>query len=313
MVQQQQFSRRKVLRTGAATAGLLATGSLAGCGGIPFLGGGSGAYVSWIPDPDEYDSEGMFFSNINYSAIAENEDNFDEDLFESIENGADSTFDPLDIDYEDVTSASNANPFSLYDGDYENSTVIEALEDDETGQGEFEEDDTYEDYRIFILDEAADEPQIAYSVNGTQVLRTGPAGDNNAVEMAELLIDTNAGESPKLVDENEKFKALTDEVGGGTTVTGSLRTEEIEDGNEEQGQFEGVIASGQQFSINGETTDGKWVYVYDSEGDGDEGDLEDYAEEALDDQYDFNSDPSFSVSGDVGTITGTFDTDDLSF
>lgn len=311
MVSEKRLSRRRLLQTTGATAGLLATGSLAGCGSIPFIGGGN-SLSEWIPDPDEYDSEGTSFNALNYSKIAENEDFFDEDTFDSLESSGESTVEPLDIDYEDVTMAAQAGPASIWNGNYENQTVIEALEDEDTGQGEFEEDDTYEGYKVYILQEAADEPNIAYAVNGTTVVQTRRRGEENAVDMAEIMIDTKTGNGTRLVDEEEQFKTLLNEVGSGTIISGNFFPDsEVEDTNEDQGRFEGTIAQGSRLNINGETSDGKWVYVFDSEGDGDQGDLEDYATGSLDDQYNFNNDPSASAGGGVGTITGTFDTDEL--
>ncbi|MUV90002.1 hypothetical protein GJ629_08945, partial [Halapricum sp. CBA1109] len=58
------LTRRTALKSGAATAGLLAAGSLSGCSSIPFLGGAG--YTEWVPAPAEYkDTESLTFGYSN--------------------------------------------------------------------------------------------------------------------------------------------------------------------------------------------------------------------------------------------------------
>jgi hypothetical protein len=304
------LTRRTALKSGAATAGLLAVGSLSGCSSIPFIGGGAG-YTEWVPAPDEFqESESLFVNYSNNSTVAENEDNFDGDYYDSIENDVDA----LDIDFEDITlDLTISGAIQVYDGDYEEQTVIDALEDEDTGGAEFAEDGEYEGYTVYLndADSAPDEPQTAYGLNGTTVVQTGTSGDNNAEDVLEIAIDTQTGNGTRFTDDSEDFSTLTDELGGGTSLSASVREEAVEDGTPESGSFEGQIASGSKITVNGEQSDAKFVVVYEDEGDTDQGDLEDYFDESLDDTFSPNGDPSYDTGGRTGVIEFTFDTDEL--
>lgn len=305
MTDETPLSRRTMMKAAGATTGLLATGTLAGCSSIPFIGGAS--YTEWIPDPGEFkETDALFTLFQNNKKIAENEDSFDDDTWDDTEQDVDD----LDIDFEDISMQVSAGPFTVYDGDYEEQTVIDALEDDGTGPGAFEEDDTYEGYAVYISEDAGDDPTTAYGVSGTKVVRTRSSGDNNAVDVLEIVIDTKTGNGTRFVDENEDYKAVTDELGSGTIVYGRVRDGENESDDPDSGEFEGEVASGIRISINGDTSEFKGVVVFDSESDVDEGDLEDWADNSLDDSYN-PDDYSVGTSGRIGTVTFSFDTDEL--
>ena len=310
-----ETTRRTALKSGATAVSLLAVGSLSGCSSIPFLSGG-GSYTEWVPAPDGFqESESLTVYQSKPSEIADNEDNFDEDYYdENLENDVDK----LDIDYEDMTLnigvlAGFSLPVQVYDGDYEAQTVVDALEDEDTGEGPFAEDGEYEGYTVYLndSDDAPDNPQTAYGLDGTLVVEASATEDLDAEEMLELVIDTNNGDGTLFTDDSEDFSALTDELGDGTTLVGGVSEDASEEDDPDNGSFEGAVASGRVVTVNGETSDLKYVVVWDSEGDADEGDLEDYADNALDDEFDPNDDPSVGVSGRVGTIEFTYDTDEL--
>jgi hypothetical protein len=304
-----------LLKSGAAPTGLLAAGSLSGCSSIPFIGGAG--YTEWIPAPGEFqESEQLLVASTDPATIVENEDNFDEDTYDSTTEDIEA----LDIDYEDLTTqvvaaAGFSVALQVYDGDYDESTVVDALEDGDTGEGEFGEEGEYEGYTVYLdqADDAPDDPETAFGVDGTLVVQTSSTEDLDAEEMLELAIDTKNGDGTRFVDDNEDFSTVTDEVGDGTSLRASVREDPPEEPDPESGSFEGQVGEGRSVTINGETADLKYVVLYEDEGDADEGDLEDYfdAEDGLDEEYSANGDPSYNVGGRVGTIEFSFDTDEL--
>lgn len=303
MVNQQQFTRRRVLRTGAATAGLLATSSLAGCG---ILGGGGGAYSEWLPAPDEIESgDHSTFTLRKPKSIAENEDNFDEELFDRVE----SDFDVIDADFDEITSAFGMGPMAVFEGEYEESAVIEQLEDD--SDGTYEEDDEVSGYKVFIPEDA-DNPAEAFGVSGSTVVRTRQSGNDDAVDILETVLETKNGEGTRYTEDNEDFGKLADELGSGTFVVGGSQ-EEIDDGNPASGSFDNQVAAGARLQVNGETTDAKYVRVLEEADDYDDGDVEDWIEDTLEERDAELQEPSQSTSGRAVVVTGTIDTDELTF
>jgi hypothetical protein len=313
-----ETTRRTVLKSGAATAGLLAAGSLSGCSSIPFLGGGAG-YTEWVPAPAEYkDTESLTFGYSNPKTIADNEDNFDEDTYENYEQ---QEIRNIGVDFDEMTFRLGTGEYAVVDGDYEESDVVDELESDGEETSEFEEDGEEGEFTIYVPVDSGDTVPLAFAVNGTRVVRgtnlssapvgLTPKGDTDAVGVLETVIDTQAGNTARFTDESEGFSILTDELGETTLVSGQFRGEAIEDGNPEAGSFEGALGGGVAITVNGEQSDVKFVTVFENEGDADQGDLEDYVDESLDDQYDPNGEPAYDTGGRTGIIEFTFDTDEL--
>jgi hypothetical protein len=306
---QPDLTRRDALRTGAGLIAVGAVGSTAGClDSIPFVGGGAN-YTSWIPAADEFqEDENLSFSFSNNNTFANNEDNFDSDYWDQTEQDVDA----LDIDFEDITFDLSFGPYQIYDGNYDQQTVIDALEDDDTGRGEYDEEGEYEGYTVYLPDNVAGSPRTAYGVNGTTVVRASATREEDDAEgVLEIAIDTDNGNETRFVDDNEDFGLLTDELGSGTTVSGSVSEDETEDDNPEFGQFEGAVGSGSTLTVNGENSNFKYVVIYDSESDTDQAVLEDFFDEALDDFFDPDGDPSYNTNGRVATIKFSFPTDEL--
>lgn len=295
----EDLTRREALRLGGATAALAATGSMAGCSSIPFIGGAG--YTNWLFAPGTIgDVDHYNFGYTDVKRVRNNEDEFDDQYYDSFESNEDSW--PLDqtgVDVDDVDSQLSLGSVGRVAGSFAKDEVTGDLEDED-----FEHDTDHEGYAIYHQDD-----QRAVGVKENEFvharLRYGTQADD-ARDVVETLIDTNAGDEDRYVDDSEDFKKLTDELGSGTFVSGGTQ-EEVEETNAENGQFEGAVASGYAFTVNGETSDLKHVYVFSDEGDVDMGDVEDWTDG---DDFDDVDDVSSSQSGRVVTVTGSFDTDE---
>jgi len=308
----EEYSRRTVLRRSLATAGAGALVSTAGCSSIPNPLGGGAPYASWLPDPDEIgDSDHYRFNYFNLGEIESNEDNVDD--FEGSE--LEEFWSPLDIDWEDVSNLTAFGPlFGLstlaIEADYNKDDQISTLEDED-----YDEDSEYNGYTIMLSDNEED----AVALNGNAVITTSATDDSGDgtpeggdTDKVETVIDAKKGNVDRYQQANEDMKALTSALGGGTVITGRT-TDEPDEATPADGDFENMVAKGSSSKINGDTVKEKWVVVYDSEDDVDQGDLEDWVDENSDDDQEFADveDISYNTNRRKGIVTGKTDADDF--
>ncbi|MDS0282494.1 hypothetical protein [Haloarcula onubensis] len=308
------YTRRTLLRRSLATAGAGALVGAAGCSSIPNPLGGGASYADWLPVPDDIgDSDHYNFTYLNLDDFESNEDEIDEESFDPA--SYEDFWDPLDIDWEDVSGLTILGFGGMFgfgglviEAEFNRDDVISDLEDED-----FDEDGDHEGYTL-MLDES--ESQVYAIGDGAAVLT--PARDTDGESSsgetgtAEAVIDAKTGNADRYADDSEAMSTLVDELGGGTLVSGRTM-EEPEDASPENGTFDAMVAQGQQAKINGETTDVKYVVVYESSDDVDTGDLEDWVDEndGSDEQFDDVDDISYNQNGRTGVISGTINTDDL--
>ncbi len=298
-----KITRRGTLRIGAATAGLGVTGSLSGCSSIPFLGGGSSAYDSWLPEPGVI-VEGTDHYSFSYSdvkAIRNNEDNFDEDVFEAFESSEDSfPLDQMNVDFDEVTSKISVNGSNgVITGTFKRDDVGSELEDDD-----FEEDGDHEGYTLYTKQGSQG---VAVKKNEAVYAQLGFfSGGDEPKDVLEALIDTKKGNEERYAKAEEDFKTLIGKLGSGTLVDGGTQ-EEPDETNAEAGRFEGAVARGSKLTVNGETSKAKRIVVFNSKDDIDMHDVEDWTDSDSFDDYDnVNS----SKNGRAVVVTAKIDTDD---
>lgn len=296
-----EYTRRTVLRRGTAAVSAGALASIAGCGGLNPLGGGGGAYANWLPVPDEIgDSDHYSFTYLDMEAVESNEDNIDEDSFglDTIE----SFWDPLGFDWEDTSTLLFAGQVVVIEAEFSRDDAVSDLEDED-----FDDDTEHEGFTIFLGPEESE----AYAIGDNTVLLGGGYGVDDPADQLEVVIDAQNGNVDRYGDENEDMSALLGELGG--TLDNGSTMEESDSDNPEAGAFENMVAQGSTATINGESTDRKWVVVYDEEDDVDTDDLEDWvdANDSDDGEFADVDDISYNQNGRKGIITGTSDTDDL--
>lgn len=301
-------SRRRFLKTSGAVVGTGILGASAGCTGILGGGGGGGsglsAHTDWFYEP------GMIQDTdhhaISYQAnveIVNYEDEFDSDYYDSTEESFESSYEFLDLDFDEVESQTSFGGFlaTLLSGYQVNrSEVVESLEDND-----YEDDDEYEGVQVFL---GPNESRAVGLTNNEILVTSGSwSTDDEAIDVLETAVDTYNGEEARYVDENEDFAAVTSQLSGGTFDYATTH-EETEETNAENGQFEGAVARGSSESVNGETMDVQAVIVFDDADDIDMGDVEDFRDDS--DTFDDIDDVSLNSSGRSVIITGTMDTDD---
>lgn len=299
-MQHDKFSRRSILRTGGVGLATVAAGGLAGCSGIPLIGGGddSGStYHKWLPNPDDLTGQDhYYFSQQNFDDIHDNEAEFDDDRDEVYQDH----FGLLDLTSREVSSRISIDAGFVLQGDFSTSRLEETLASD----ADYDDETDLEGFTIYL----GPDERRAVGVSGSAIVSGWGNDENDPVETVELIIDAKNGNVDRYSDESEDFDALVNSLGSGSLTSG--RTfEPREEDLPESGRLENSVASGLRRTIKGETTDFELTLVFEDADDVDENDLEDY-QEYWEDSSDVD-DPSFSTSGRAVTFTATKDTDQL--
>jgi len=310
-------TRRSLLRRGLATVATGAVASSAGCTDTLSNLGGSGSttpekeekpaasvYTEWLPAPSSVGDEDHYaFTYLDMASIESNEDELGPAEYDP--DDTEGRWAPLDIDWTDVSNLVLFSDSFVAEADFDRDEAISTLEGEE-----YTEDSTYEGYTI-MLSEYEDE---AIAIGDGVVVgasATNPEGEDGDTSDVETIIDTKAGAADRYIDD-EDLSVLTEELGRATSVTGRT-TEQPDFPDPEDAEFENMVARGSNSVIDGETTDRKWVVVYESEDDADTDALEEWVNQNdnYGDQFDDVDDISYDTRGRLGIITGTSDTEDL--
>ena len=284
-------SRRDVLRAGAglASAGILS--SLAGCGALPFggggIGGGNAFYRDWLVEPDAIDSGDHYSFTAARPADMDGNDEFsDTDAFDSIKNSVEgaSGFGPTDVDFEDVSQLTS----------YANGSV-------QVATGSF----TVEDVTGELDDNDYDDESELES--GEQVFLSGASGQAYGVAGGHIIGAFNSGygggggsgpDQPSSGSGQQNASS----VSYGETVTSTITDDDSEDyeyGTYEELSFQG--SAGEVVTIQTATADNyNDVYLYIEDPDGN----------LVTDEYSYNNDiyeQTLSASGEYTIIVGSYD------
>ena len=284
-------SRRTILRAGSAAVAI--TG-LAGCSALPGGGLGGFNYTQYLYDPDEVDTNSYQFNYFKPSTIVENEDEFDDDVYDGTEDSLNIS-NLTDIDYDEIQHVVQAGQTTVIAANFTKEDVVDELEDND-----FDDDDEISGYETFYNEQETQ----GVAIQDNRVIHTGNLRYNSNFDpedLLELVIESESGDADRYADAYDSFGPLTDNLGSGTVVTGTA----FDDESDFIG-LENVVAYGGSLSVNGESSNVKFVFVHDDEGDPDRDDAEDFT-----DEIDDIDDTSISTSGRVTEITGSTDTDDL--
>lgn len=329
-------TRRQFLATGAVAG----AGMLAGCDQIPFIGGGGiGQYTNWVPAVGTVDDnqESLFFGATSPSQINNKRDKLHPSRYRNFQ----STYNNTGIEWKSVDMDLGLSNGSVYSGSFDSEEVANELTDDSGNSVEYTQETSESGYDIYVqssetiaantgLSEGNADAEFspdAYAVSGNTIVRSeqvgfdrggfneDPSVRNSAIDVATDIIDVGENGNNRAVDNNSDLKSLTNKLNDGDRVFGRLRDEEIGDNEEDvdSGRFEGAIASGSSLSINGNNSKLQIVVVFDSSGDANEGDINDWIE-ATDTNggtWQHYRNISVNVNGNVATVTGKIDTYDL--
>ena len=224
-------SRRNVLRTGAglASAGLLS--SLAGCGGVPFvggggLGGGGAFYRNWLVAPDSIGNGDHYaFAGIRPSDMDGNSELSDTDAFDLIKDSieGDAVLGPTGIDFESINALTSlANGIYVAEGSFTVEDIVEELEDNDYE----EESELDSGERVFLNGGAG----VAFAVSsGTIVSARAQSGSGSGPE------------PPERPDSGDDVQQDVRNIGYGETVTGRL---DDSDPSGRRGNYEPITFQG---------------------------------------------------------------------
>lgn len=296
-------TRRGILRKGAVALGAATITGSAGCtdslgdGGGGDGGGGAG-YTRWLPEPGIIgDTDQYGFNATNYSSLEEHADEFSDDVdLDAIEDSW-----VVGAGWEEVTMFLRFNGMRLIEAGFERADAVTAYEDEG-----FSGEDEYEGFQIMLGPGGEASVGVGDDVVVTGGFRAGPVGAPQ--DAVETVIDTNNGDETRYVDESEAFGELTDRLGTGNVVAGST-TAPMSAGQSDptSGRFENQVARGRRITVDGGTTDGRWVVVFAGESDVDVDSVNQWVE-ASQNQFGSWNDITVDANGRSAVIEATADT-----
>lgn len=215
------MQRRDALRWVAAIGSVGTVGSMAGCTSIPGIEGGPGASSKfdeqWMYEPGTIRDQNHYgFYFLKPSAIAEAEDEFDDDVFDRLEGTEDRYEGFTDIGFEDVKGHLSFDLVDVVSASYNRDEVVEELEDED-----FDEEDEEGDYTIFVHDDDT----YAAAVGATTLV-VGRQPPSEEVDIEDLVVDaiaTHDGEEDLYVEEVDPMGTLLDNLGAGTILSGQTQ------------------------------------------------------------------------------------------
>jgi len=272
-------TRRDLLRKGGQLTAAGVVVSTAGClRQIPVIGpmiaGPRLPPKKWVGAPGVVsDGDHESFNHVNYEEILNNESELDSDTAESLTEMEGSAWEAAGLSTEDAVVGLDWGGVSIVQGNLNKNDAISALEGED-----FSEETTKNDFTILTGDDDSEYPRRGAGVTGNRIIEGYGTDDKDPDEVVATAIDVGNGNADRYADENEDFQTLLNKTGIGTITVGSTG-EEVEETTAEAGQFEGNVASGARYDINGEDTAFKAVYIFDTSDDVNTGDIEDYVSE----------------------------------
>lgn len=227
-------SRRQFLKTSAGLVGTGAVTAMAGCSQVPVIGGGGSGgndfYRNWMYEPGEVvdDKEHYRFRALQPSAIAENEDSFDDDGYDALESQVERQFEATDVDFEDIDryTALDSRRVTIAEGSFTAEDVQDELEDEE-----FEEEtETDSGHTVYLNGSRG----VAFGVSEGTIVRASSAPSDDADGEGEI----ESGPRPDM-----PVAADLRSIGYGEVVRGRLDEGDPES-TDYYGNYEPVTFSG---------------------------------------------------------------------
>jgi len=311
-------SRRKFMAAIGTTAAAGSLTSLAGCSAISDLtgggGGGSKAYTDWLPVSDSFGRDNHEFEFTDYSSIRSSEGEVDHTGYHSLKDSVEYEWRHLFLRWDDADFELKTG---LGIGSDPTIRVLGASLDAERIEQEFDyaeemsSESSHEDYTVYSWESR--NKFIGFKDDTAIETRPTVDEDNETVDAEEVLenaIDRKIARDDNDGEQISAFKTFAEEAGAGTYVDCSTQ-EETEDEDPDNGEFEGQIAGGECTKVSGSKSKYKRVMVFDSDGDPDKNDIEDWANERSSGKLNRLQEREVAVSENVATITGKLYTDNL--
>lgn len=292
-----------MLLRGSTAVGAAALVGTAGCTGqLPSSADSKPPeYAQWMPAFLDGVSPPVRFTAEDYSSFAANEDELAEDLLERLDE-LEHHWEPASISWRDVTMALKFRSVVVVRAEFERDEVIADYEAEN-----FDDETEHEDFTVML---GPDEKAAAGVGDDTLVTWWG----SGSIDVVTDIIDAGNGNGERYSDASGDFDELADTLGDGTYVNGQT-TEKTATDDPEDGHFENLVARGESWRIDGSTTDGRWVLVFEAEDDVETDDLRNWFEsrEHNDGWSVFGEwkNPRYSQSGRAGIVEASIDTSDL--
>jgi hypothetical protein len=308
-------TRRAFLAAGA-TAGVAA---LAGCEGIPFLGGGGiDEYSRWIGVPGELEGgrEMVRFNARTPSDIEEHKKEFYPRQYRTYQR----SYDTLGLSFQNVTMDLSMPDGTVLTGSFELGAIVEELEGETSNA--YTKAESYRRFEVFVPADADDEVDAdhAYAVSDETVVRGERIGGGfhrdvelTAPEVATAIVDVADGDAERAHEEDPAFGDLVDELGAATFVNGETHADAVRETDTASGRFEGEVARGAAISVTGAETTVERVAVFESADDVDTDAVAEWVEnnDTGNGAWAFVRNVGVEKDGRLVVVSGTIDTYDL--
>lgn len=270
-------TRRSLLAGCGAVLGATAT---SGCSALPIGDGGgddgSGTYRDWIHDVDR---DFAIFTAVQPSTVVS---------IDGLPDGVAGTA-PYGLANEDIDWQLNLESSTVLRGSFDSATVRDQLE--QRRQLTLSADGEYEEYQLYTTSEAS----LAVGVRDDVTVVSD-------VPTLERMVDASRGEGERLVDANDDFELLTDELDTGHVVTGSVDLAGGDGGGQRP-----QVASGSRYEYGAEETEQSSVVVFRTADAADEEQVRAQIEQSNLDVSDLES----TTDGRVVQLSFTIQTEDL--
>jgi hypothetical protein len=266
-------------------------------------------YRKYLLDPDELGIDEYYFTYAQPNIIAENEDNFDEDIYQGVDENSidieeqrfDTIVEQLDVDFDEISNIVEYDGITVFTVEPNTDTtedIVELLEEEEG----LDTEDEIGGYDVYI----GEQQRSGVAIQDNNIIFILDAED--ASDRLELVIDAANGEEDQYGDAYDSFEVLLNNLGTGVRMGGRAFAEP---GDANLPGLDNVVAVGNRLIIDGETSDDRVVYVFEDEADVDVEDTREFVENEgfFEDAEEFN----VSQSGRAAIVNAEFDTDELEF
>jgi hypothetical protein len=291
------LSRRTLLRAGAVSG----AAALAGC--TTLLGGGrrAASFDDWLYEPGTVaDTDHYLALRYTPSVIAERASSFDDTVYDVLQAFGSDSRDLVGVGFAQTDAELVFGKNSVLTADFEASDVEATLKDDD-----FVAEGTYKEFDVFL----GPNENTAVGIGGAAIVVARSSGifggGVRAERIFQAIIDAQAGDTERYVDDSDDFATLIEELGDGNLQ--SARTHEETDSTDtDEGRFTGEVARGITSSLVDEGIETTFVLVFNEASDIDSGDIEDWiAANDSDGTFANFESVEVSTSGRTALVTGT--------
>lgn len=289
-------TRRELLGRGAGAVAAAATATAAGC----LAGFRPPAYESWLPTPEAIGAPHHYpFEAYDLAALTAREDAFAPAVDHSTLAVG---WEPAPFEPRDVSRFVRTNDVVLVDADVDRRATREAFE-----TNGFEVVGDRADHVLL----SASDGSAGVAVGDGSFVGAGLAfaAVDDARRVLAAVVDAIAGRGPRYVEARSELDAALNALDDGHYVTATTR-HPPDEGTPADGVFAGEVARGRRWTVDGATTTGRWVRVFETPSDVPVAAVRAWLDAARDDDSRLEPFREFTVeaSGRVAVVDAVADT-----